>query len=177
MFMHLQEGTTTYAFLKWGKIDPNWILLDMGSSIDVFSNPDRLTGIHKSDESTKIHCNAGIVRVTHKGTLPGYRNAWFNENGITNILSMSNVVAKFPIICNSGLRDRFVVQTPEEHLVFNRIQSGLYYHDIGNRDIVMVSIVAGNREGYTDREYAVTKEAKAGLALVGNPNTKDYINM
>uniref|UniRef100_A0A7S4MQV7 Uncharacterized protein n=1 Tax=Odontella aurita TaxID=265563 RepID=A0A7S4MQV7_9STRA len=177
MSMRLQEGTTEYTFLQRGKIDPNWTLLDTGSSIDVFSNLDLLNGIRKSDESTKIHCNTGIIRVTHKGTLPGYRKVWFNKRGISNILPMSNVEDKLPIMYYIVRGDRFVVQKPNEQLVLNQSQSGFYYHDIGNRDIVMVSTVAGNPEGYTDIEYAAAKEAKSGLALVGNPNTKDYINM
>mmetsp|Transcript_38268 Transcript_38268/g.114579 ORF Transcript_38268/g.114579 Transcript_38268/m.114579 type:complete len:85 (+) Transcript_38268:2001-2255(+) len=42
---------------------------------------------------------------------------------------------------------------------------------------MMVSTVDGNMEGYTNREYDVAKEARASLALLGNPILQDYINI
>ena len=60
-----------HTFLKKGSINTNWILLDNGSSINMFSNPQLLTDIHESERSTKIHCNAGVVEVSHMGTVPG----------------------------------------------------------------------------------------------------------
>ena len=46
---------------------------------------------------TKIHCNAGVVNVTHKGKLPGYGLVWFNIANIANIaniLSMAKITKK-----------------------------------------------------------------------------------
>ena len=54
-----------HAFLHNGSINPNWILLDIVSSIDVFINPRLLTDIQKLVRSMKIHCNTGVVHVTH----------------------------------------------------------------------------------------------------------------
>ena len=62
-----------HTFFQKGSIKPNWILLDMGSSIDVFCNPILLKNIHRSDKMKNIHFNAGVVNITHKGTLHGYR--------------------------------------------------------------------------------------------------------
>ena len=61
-----------HSFLQKRAINPTWILLNTGSSIYIFSNPQLLTNIHKSVLSTKIHCNTGVVRVTHIRTLPGF---------------------------------------------------------------------------------------------------------
>ena len=36
--------------------------------------------IHKSERTTKTNYNAGVVHVTHIGTLPGYRMVWFTES-------------------------------------------------------------------------------------------------
>ena len=41
----------------------------------------------------------------------------------------------------------------------------------------MVSTITGNREGYTDREFAAEIEAWEGLAVMGNPSPMYYINM
>ena len=115
----------------------------------MFSNPQLLTDIHKSERSTKIDCNTGVVQVTHMGTLPRYGLVWFNGEGIANILSMTNATNKFHASYNSEDGDRFILQKADKQLVFNKSPSGLYYPDIGNRDIIVVSTIMGNREGCT----------------------------
>ena len=50
-----------HTFLHKGYPNPNWFLLDTVFSIDVFSNPKIMTNIHKSERTTKIHCDAGVV--------------------------------------------------------------------------------------------------------------------
>ena len=44
-----------HDLLHKGYINPNWILLNTGSSIDVFSNTQLMTNIHKSYQPMKIH--------------------------------------------------------------------------------------------------------------------------
>ena len=66
--------TTTFAHL----IPPTWILLDNQSTIDVFSNPDLLSGIHKVDRTMNIYCNAGLKQTSEIASLPGYGEVWFN---------------------------------------------------------------------------------------------------
>ena len=86
-----------HAFLQKVPINTNWIPLGTGSSIDVFSNPSLLTKIHKLARTMKIHCNAGLVHVTHMGTLPGQGLVWFNREGISNFISMANATNKYPV--------------------------------------------------------------------------------
>ena len=101
----------------------------------------------------------------------------FNGEGIYNILYMANVTKKLPVSYASADGDRFILQKTDSQLVFNRSPSGLYYHGVGDRDILMVSTITGNREGYTDREFASETEAREGLDMMGNPPHIDYINM
>ena len=89
---------------------------------------------------TNIHCNAGFVHVTHNETLPGYILVCFNKDSITNILSMENTTKKYPISYDSSAGDKFILQESNKQLVFNRSPSGLYFHDAGARDILMVTI-------------------------------------
>jgi len=119
------DSGKNYAFIHCRKIDPNWILLNTGSSIEVFSNPNLLEVIYKSRESNKIHCNAGVIRVKHKRMLPKYGEVWYNKKGVSNILSMPSVTQKFPIVYDSMEGENFIVQKPTEHLIFNRSWSGL----------------------------------------------------
>ena len=69
---HALLSIHNHTFFQKGSINPNWILLYTGSSIDVFCNPILLNDIHRPEKMAKIHCNAGFFNVTHKGTLPGY---------------------------------------------------------------------------------------------------------
>ena len=59
------------TFFQKGYINTNWILLDMSYHIDVFYNPSQLKKIHRLENRMNIHCNAGVVNVAHKKTLPG----------------------------------------------------------------------------------------------------------
>ena len=133
-----------HAFLQKGSINPNWILIDTGSSINVFSNPRLLTNIHKLDQIMKINCNVGVVNVTDMGTLPGYGLVWFNGEGIANILSMANVTKTFPVSYGSKDGYIFIVQTEDGQLFFNKIPPGLYFHYFGDRDIFMMNTTIGN---------------------------------
>ena len=79
--------TTTLSHL----IPSTWILLDNQSTIDVFSNPDLLRGIHQVDRTMNIYCNAGLKQTSEIATLPGYGEVWFHPTGIANILSFARV--------------------------------------------------------------------------------------
>ena len=124
LFVH---ATTRYnhMFLQKGSINPNWILLDMGFSIDVFNNPYLLKDINKSEITTKIHCKSGVVHVTHMGTITGYGMVWYNKDDIANILSMGNSTKKYHVSYKSDSGEKFIIHKVNEQLVFNRSPSGL----------------------------------------------------
>ena len=56
-----------------------------------------------------IHCNAGVVHVSHKGTIHGYGIVWLNIDMITNILSMEKTTKKYPIDYNSTTGDKLIL--------------------------------------------------------------------
>eukprot|EP00980_Cylindrotheca_fusiformis_P012179 scaffold2954_cov85-Cylindrotheca_fusiformis.AAC.1 len=75
-------------------IDPNWILLDSASTVNMFSNPNFLSNIRKSDkpEGCTVHSNGGGATIVNQvGELPGFGTVWLNENGIGNVLSMASM--------------------------------------------------------------------------------------
>jgi len=69
-------------------IPKNWILLDIQSTVDVFSNPRLLTNILTAKNTLMLHCNAGKAIVTQKGDLKGYGTIWYYPEVIANILSL-----------------------------------------------------------------------------------------
>ena len=118
-----------HTFFQKGSINSNWILLDTGSSIEMFCNPSLLNNIHRLEKMTNINCNAGFVNVSNKVALPGYGLVWFNIYGITNILSMENSTNKFPITYDSIAGDKFILKKYSQKLILNRSPLGLYFHD------------------------------------------------
>ena len=80
---------------------------------------------------------------------------WFNKYGINNILSMANATNKYPVSYDSETGYRFILQKYDEQIILNTIPSGLYFHDVGNCDILMADNTMGNREGYTNCKFAV----------------------
>eukprot|EP00957_Ditylum_brightwellii_P197991 15084132-Ditylum_brightwellii.AAC.1 len=85
-----------------GKINPSWILLDSQSTVNVFSNAALLVNICEAKHSLDIYCTAGESTTNIIGDLLGFGTVWLYEDSIANILSLSKVAEKFPVIFNSS---------------------------------------------------------------------------
>jgi Cu/Zn superoxide dismutase len=96
-----------------------------------------------SRDSLKVHYNAGTKVVKHVATMKNYGTAWFNEQGMANILSMSMVKKKFPVRYEIAKSEQFVVSKPEKGSIFAAISNGLHYHETTNCAVVMVTTVRG----------------------------------
>jgi hypothetical protein len=53
-------------------VHPNWIILDSGSTNDIFCNRKLFSNIHLPSGSLKVHCKAGTKAVKHVATLRNY---------------------------------------------------------------------------------------------------------
>jgi hypothetical protein len=158
-------------------INPHWILLDSQSTADIFCNPSLLSNIRYARKSIKIHCNAGTSIVNQVGTLKNNGDVWVNPKAIANILSLARVKERYSVRYNSDEGNQFVVVQPHKQIVFQKSDSGLYYHGTTDRAVVMVNNVGNNREGFTNRAYNRAKQARRALGMVEYPSEKDFRNM
>eukprot|EP00957_Ditylum_brightwellii_P211200 15365881-Ditylum_brightwellii.AAC.1 len=78
-------------------VNPNWVLLDNQSTVDVFSNYKLLNNIREVDGQLEVHCNAGTNSTKEIGDFAGYGEVWYDPDGIANILSMARVREKYPV--------------------------------------------------------------------------------
>ena len=60
-----------------GKINPNWVLLDSESTIDLFCNALILTNIRKVDVKLNMFCNTGKRTTSMVDELEGDGTVWY----------------------------------------------------------------------------------------------------
>ena len=86
-------------------------LLDIKSTVDVFTNPTFLRNICPAESTLNIHCNAGVVEIHQVGDLVGYGEVWYYPEGISNILFLERVTGKgiYRVTYNSGSRTDFLL--------------------------------------------------------------------
>ena len=88
----------------------------------------------------------GVDLKTHQKThVENYKEVWFDERAITNILSLKNAKEEFRVTYDSNRDGTFTVHKPNGvHIKFGMHQDGLHYNDTLNRQVTMLQTVTGN---------------------------------
>ena len=164
---------------KYTGLSKWWILLDNQSTCNVFCNKALLKNIRKVNRSLTIYTNGGKSVTNLKGDLEGVGTVWFDPEGMANVLSLAWMKRRYRVTYDSWDTESegFVVHKPEKQVLFKETPSGLFVHDVRNRQVVMVNTVAENEEGYTQRQVLKAKLARKVYAMVGRPSVRDFINM
>eukprot|EP00957_Ditylum_brightwellii_P123945 9448099-Ditylum_brightwellii.AAC.1 len=95
-----------------GKINPNWVLLDSQSTVNVFCNASLLANVRKARGSLDIYSTASKSTTDMIGDLPGFGTVWLYQEGIANILPLSKVAERFQVTYNSKNEEGFCVKKP-----------------------------------------------------------------
>ena len=159
----------------------NWILLDNGSTIDVFKTGKLLKDVKESHTRMRIHCNAGTSTTNLIGQLPGYGEVWFHPEGIANILSLYNLTKKFRVTFDSANEDGFVVHKADgHHQYFKPSNDGLYYlnTDVRQKDsTLLLNTVKKNENRFTKRDILRAQAARKLQNTIGRPPLRRFIEI
>ena len=72
----------------------DWIILDSGSTVNLFSNPDLVNNIRTVSETMELTTNTGS-RVSHtKADELDYGEVRYDSKAITNIFSLKEMIKK-----------------------------------------------------------------------------------
>jgi hypothetical protein len=163
-----------------GRVPTSWILLDNQSTVNLFSNKELLTNIRTTDRVINIRCNAGVMRTSMIGDLPGYDGeVWYNPKGIANIFSLSDVEKYHQVTYDSRAEKAFVVHKADGNKrCFKQSEKGLFYLDTNEKSgTVLINTVAGNKISYTKRTYKQAMLAWKVQNMIGRPSLRSFLKI
>jgi hypothetical protein len=89
----------------------NSILLDNGSTLSLFVNPNMVKNIRESKNTLELATNAGTKTTIQIADVPGFGTVWYDETAIAKMFGLSDLKKKHRITFDSEKEDAFKVHT------------------------------------------------------------------
>jgi len=183
------ETESDFDFLK--KV----FVIDTGSTINAtIMNPDFVHNVHKSETPVIMSTNAGVKRMDLDAEVKGFGTVKFDPTQMANIFGFSHMVEKYRITYDSEIEDAFFVHTNNGVVKFARC-GRLYCFEPSQKFLTevaqakscddpnsslqietshIVSSVAENRLGFTDRQFEHAKRARSLYHAAGCPTVVKF---
>ena len=104
-----------------------YIILDTGSTVSIFTNPELVRDRREGEKTLVMTTNAGKRESNEVATVDGFGKVWFIENGMANIFGFADLKKKYRITYDSSIEDAFTVYTPNGKIKFSASPEGLYH--------------------------------------------------
>ena len=164
------------------------IILNNGSSLDLFGNEALVSNTHKSENKLILATNAGTKQNNMKAHVQGHGDVWFDQDAIVNIFSFANMKKKYQITYDSDKEDAFKVHMNGKILEFKATPQGLCRCSTGKSYLEkikkakqkkqetsnMMDTVQENRKNYTQCQFEHAKLARKLHHNVGTPTVKNF---
>jgi hypothetical protein len=157
----------------------NLILLDSDSTDTVFCNPDYVSNIRESDDPLSISTNGGVMKSHQKCDIPHIKNVWYNENSMTNIISMKDMTDKFQVTMDSRKERALLVHMPNKIVRFKQFSNGLYAMDPSDdqsfvtKPYQFLNTLEDNLKFLSPRQQKRAKKARELYEAMGAPTMDD----
>ena len=96
-----------------------------------------------------VQVNGGTLSVTHKATVPGYKQVvWFIKYSITNIIALKKIVKRYRVKYNSIDKISVVHREDQEktNIEFKMHESVLHCYNPTYKAVVLINNVSGNKQ-------------------------------
>ena len=102
------------------------------------------------------------LTTSQKVMLSSYREVWFHQNTITNVLSLKNMWKKFPVMYDGDGKSSIIFMHKDSCQIidFQMHHDGLHYHDTNHWEWTFINTVRQNQEGFTKKHIKATKKAR-----------------
>jgi hypothetical protein len=171
-------------------IDPNFLLLDSQSTVELFSNSALVDNVRPAARPIQVHCNKGIMPTSNDADF-GSNEVYLNQDGIANVLLLHLLAKKHHIMygsCDSG-GGVFKVHTTDGLLELKPTNKGLHALNLSNNpkaahvlvtstppndDHPHVNTVQDNYEGFTKKQIQRAREACCIMLMTGIPTEHGF---
>ena len=167
-----------------GGINPNWLLLDSESSVNLIVNRQLLTNIRVAENgaSLTVHCNAGTTQTNLIGDMNGFGTVWFYEDGIANVISLGLVTNKFRVTMDSDIDNAMYIHKPNGNIRrFSKGENNLYYYNTSDaastETLLTITTVKGQKELFSGMDRKRADRARKLQEIMGYPSEKDFLRM
>ena len=157
------------------------IILDNGSTLSIFVNPELVNNIRESDVTLQFATQAGAQESNQVAEVPGYGQVWYDSRAIANIFGLSDLKNKYRVTYDSEKDDSLIVYMDRKEIQFKYNEDGLYEYKVSeayNDEVQekkkqesshMIQTIKQIRQGFTSRQFQRAKQARELYHHTGSP--------
>ena len=110
-FVFIQKGTRCQS------IPSTWILLDSASTVSVIKNKVYVRNIRESSRASTALTNGGQQILCEVADTRYFRQVWFNEASMANILALAGVCKYARVTMESSVKKSIFVHRKDGHVI------------------------------------------------------------